>query len=111
MSKAAVEHLHAQTVVEKELVIALLDEIETTDGEDDLMVVVVGVDEVGRGAAMGLLVGDALHNPLWFHALAPRRGVLWVVEVRLVDGEDDAADTGNRLELLRSGRRPAAAVI
>ena len=111
MSKATVEHLHAQMVVEKELVIALLDEIETTNGEDDLMVVVVGVDEVGRGAAMELLVGDTLHNPLWFHAVAPRRGVLLVIEVRLVDGEDDAADRGNRLELLRSGRRPAAAVI
>ena len=111
MSKVVVEHLHAQMVIEKELVIALLDEIETTDGEDDLMVVVVGVDEVGRSAGMGLLIGDTLHNPLWFHVVAPRRGVLWVVEVRLVDGEDDATDMGNRLELLRSGRRPAAAVI
>ena len=37
MSKAAVERLHAQMVVEKELVIAFLDEIETTGGEDDFM--------------------------------------------------------------------------
>ena len=74
MSKAAVKHLHVQMVVEKELVIALLDEIETTDGENDLMVVVVGVDEVGRGAAMVLLVGDTLHNPLWFHVVVPPPG-------------------------------------
>lgn len=111
MSKAAVEHLHSQTVVEEDLVVALLDEIETSDGEHNLTMVVVGVDEVRRGAALSLLVGNALDNPLWFDAVAAVRGVPRVVEVGLVDGEDEAADARNGLELLRSGQSPAAAII
>ena len=111
MNIAPVEHLHTQAVVKEELVVALLDEIETPDGQHDLMVVVVGVDEVGRGVALGLLVGDTLHNPLWFHPVPPWWGVLWVVEVGFVDSQDEAADARNGLELLRGGQRPAAAII
>lgn len=107
----AVEHLHTEAVVEEELVVALLDEVEAADGEDDLAVVVVGVDEVGRGAAMGLLVGDAFDDPVGVEAVASVWGELRVAEIGLVDGEDEAADVGDGGELVVGGAGPGGAVV
>ena len=38
----------------------VIDKVEAANSEDDLAVVTVGVDELGRGAAISLLVGDVL---------------------------------------------------
>lgn len=96
---AAVEHLHSELVVEQQLVVALLDQIEPADGEDDVAVLVVQVDEVGRGSAEGLLVAHALH-----HALGG-------AEIGLVDGQDQAAEAGDGVELVGGGQGPAVGVV
>jgi hypothetical protein len=41
-----VKHPHAQTVVHQDLVVTLFGEIQSADGQHDLMVLVVAVDEV-----------------------------------------------------------------
>lgn len=83
---AAIEHLHAQAVIKKELVVALLGKVEAADGEDDLAVIVIEVNDVGRGVTLSLLVGDALDKPIGIETVAAGGGELGAAEIRLVDG-------------------------
>ncbi|KAL0925804.1 hypothetical protein M5K25_004174 [Dendrobium thyrsiflorum] len=83
------------------LVIALADEVETTDSENDLSVIVIGVDEVGRASALGLVVVDALDEPARVQVIAARRGEAGVGDIVLVDGEDDSAYAGYWFEVRR----------
>lgn len=111
VDEATVEHLAAKAVVQEDLVVALADEVEAADGEDDLLVVVVNVDEVGGAAAQGLVVVDELGDPGLVHAVAAGGCESGLGEVVLVDGEDRTAHAGHRLELVGSGRRPRLAVV
>lgn len=108
---AAVEHLHTQLVVQKKFVVALFGEIKAADGEDDLAAFAVAVNEVRWRMTMGLLVGDALDDPVRVESVAAGGGELGVAEVRFVDGEDEAADAGHRLELLRCSQSPGGAIV
>lgn len=99
-----VEHLHAEAVVEEDLVVAVADEVEAADGEDDLLVGAVGVDEVGRGAAGGLGVVDALGDGGGVEAVeGGGGGEAGAGEVVLVDGEDGSAEAGDGGEVVRGG--------
>lgn len=98
---AAVKHLLSQVIVQKKLVVTLFGKIKAADGEHDLAVVVVAINEVRGRVTKGLLVGEALDNPVRVESVAAGGGELGVAEIRLVDGEDEAADAGHALELLR----------
>lgn len=73
--------------------------------------VMVDVDDVGRGLAEGLLVGDALDDPVGLKAVAAGGGELRMAEIGLVHREDEAADAGDGLELVRGRGGPRGAVI
>ena len=66
----------------------------------------VAVDQVQRRMALGLLVGDALDDPVWVEPVLAQGLPLRVSEVRFVDGEDYATDTWNKVELVRRCCRP-----
>ena len=53
----------------------------------------VGVDEVGRGSAVGLVIGDALDEVVGVEAGAVGLREEGSAEVGLIDGDDDAAKT------------------
>lgn len=72
---------------------------------------VVGVDEVGRGVAEGLLVGEAFDDPLRVEAVAAGGGELGAAEVVFVDGEDEAAEAGYGFEFGGGGGRPGGTVV
>lgn len=107
----AVEHLHPQPVIEQHSVVVLIHQIHTADGEDDLAVVVVGVDQVGRSVAEGLLVVGALHHPFRVDPVAGGGGEPGAAGVRVVDGQDGAADAGDGVELVGGGDGPRGAVV
>ena len=66
----------------------------------------VAVDQVRQRVALGLLVGDALDDPVRVE-LVPARGLpLRVSEVRFVDGEDYVTDTWDGVELIKHCCRP-----
>lgn len=111
MDEPPVEHLHSQPIVEEDFVIGLAGEVETADGESDLLVVVIGVYEVGRRAAFGEGVGDTLDDVGGVETVAARRGEARVGQVLLVDGEDEAADAGDGLELGGVGGGPGLGVV
>lgn len=97
-----------------DLVVGVAGEVEAADGEDDLLVAVVDVDDVGRAGVADVLVGGALDDAGEVDAGVPaagRRELGGVGEVVLVDGEDDAADSRDGLELPRRRRRPRLAVV
>ena len=66
----------------------------------------VAVDQVQRRMALGLLVGDALDDPVRVEPVLAQGLPLRVSEVRFVDGEDYATDTWNKVELVRRCCRP-----
>lgn len=111
MHVTAVEHLLPQPIVEQQLVIALAEEIEAADGHDDLAIFVIGVDQVGRGVAERVVVGNALDDPIGVEAVAAGGGVLGGEQIGLVDGEDEAAEAGDGGELVGGGGGPALAVV
>lgn len=107
-----VEHLPPEAVVEEHLVVALAGEVESADGEDDLLVLAVDVDEIGRAPSVGdLVVRHALDDVGRIHPVAAGGGILGVGEVLLVDGEDGAADARDGIDLLGGGQRPGLAVV
>lgn len=71
----------------------------------------IGINEVRRRVALGLLVRHALDDPIGVHLVPARGRVLGVSQVVLVGGEDDAADAWHGLELLHGGVRPRGAVV
>lgn len=107
----AVKHLHPEAVIEEDLVVGFLGEVEASDGEDDLAMRVVEVDEVRRHAAKGMVVGGALDDRVGIEAVATGGRVLGAAEVLLVDREYEAADAGDGLELSGSGEGPRVAVV
>lgn len=113
MNVASIEHLLPELVIHEELVVTLLRQVEAAHGQHDLAVVVVGVDEVGRRVALGVLVGGAFDDPVGVEVVAGGGGlgVGWVVEVGFVDGEDEAAEAGDGFELVGGGGGPGGAVV
>lgn len=91
-------YLHSEAVVEEKLVIRFFYEVWTANCEYDLAVVVVGVDNVWRSAALGILVGDALDEPVRVEMVATGWGELGVADIKFVDGEDDTTDAWNMFE-------------
>lgn len=83
-----------------------MDKIESAYGESDLAVVAVGVDEVRRASAVGLVVGDAFDEPARVHPVPAGRGEARAGKIGLVDGEDDAADAGDGFKVFTGGRGP-----
>ena len=72
----------------------------------------VGVDEVRRRAAERVVVGGAFDDPVGVEAVAAGGLVVgWGAEIGLVDGEDEAAQTGDGLELVGGGGGPRGAVV
>lgn len=112
VDEATIEHLHPQAVVQQQLVVALLHQVQPPDGQHDLAVLVVRVDDVGGRPALGLLVGDALHDPVRVEPVpAPRGRELRVPQIGLVHRQDEPADARRRFELLGGGRGPGGAVV
>lgn len=112
MNVPAAQHLLTQLVVEKDLVVALLGQVQSPDREHDLAVVVVEVDDVRRRPSLGLLVGHSFDDPVRVQVeLSDRRGDFGVSEIGLVDGEDDAADSWDGLELFGCCCCPRGAVV
>lgn len=111
MNKPTIEHLHPQSIIQQQLVITLLHQIKTANGENNLAMVVVDVDYVGRSPTQCLLVSDALDEPLGVGAVAPRGEELGVLKIGFVDGEDQAADSRDGLEIVDSGGGPWDAVV
>ena len=66
----------------------------------------VVVDQIQRRMALGLLVGDALDDPVRVKPVLAQGLPLRVSEVRFVDGEDYATDTWNKVELVGRCCRP-----
>ena len=60
---------------------------------------------------MGLLVRDSFDEPVRVGSVATRGKELGVSEIGLVDSEDDAADSGNGLELVGCGVGPRGAIV
>lgn len=101
-----IEHLHSEPIVEENLVVVLVDEIEAANSEDDLAVVSIGVDDVRRASAVGLVIGNALDEPVGVHAVSGGKGEAGSGEVGLVDGEDGAGDAGDGFKIVGDGRGP-----
>lgn len=110
---AAVEAALAETVVEKERVVGLLDEVEPAEREDDVGVGVIEVEEVGRDAAACVGVGPAAEDAGGVDAVAAGRreeergggG-----EIGFVVGHDEAAHARHGLEVVGGGEAPGGAV-
>ena len=112
MNVPTAEHLLTQFVIEKDLVIALLGQVQAADREYDLTVVVVDVDDVRRRSSLGLLVGHSFDDPIRVQVeLSDRRRDFGVSEIGLVDGEDHAADSWDGLELFGCCCCPRGAVV
>ena len=108
----AIKHLLPKAVIQKELVVALFGEVEAADGEHDLAVLVVGVYEIRRHAALGFRVADTLDDAIGVDAVAAGGLIVGrTAEIGLVDGKDEAAEAGDGLELVGSGGGPRGAVV
>ena len=83
----AVKHLLPQPIIQESLVIALFGQVEASNCQHDL-------------AVLGLLVGDALDDPVWVEPIPAQGLLLQVLEVRFIDGEDYATDTWDKVELI-----------
>lgn len=111
MDVATIELLHTQAIVQKHLVIALHGEIESPNGQHNLAVFVISVNEIRRRVAPRLLVGDALDDPIGVESEPTGRFIMWTAKIRLVDGEDQSAGARDGFELIDGGRRPGGAVV
>ena len=60
-----VKHLLPQPIIQESLVIALFGQVEASNCQHDLVVLLIVVDQVRLHMALGLLVGDALDDPVW----------------------------------------------
>ena len=66
----------------------------------------VTVDQVRQHVALGLLVGDALDDPVRVEPVPARRLPLRVSKVRFIDSEDYVTDTWDAVELVGRCCRP-----
>lgn len=98
---AAMEAALAEAVVEEEGVVGLPGEVEAAEGEDDVGVGVVEVEEVGGDAAAGVGVGAAADDAA---------GVEGVAGVVVVVGHDEAAEARDGGEVVGGGEAPGGAV-
>ena len=73
------------------LIILSFHQVESSNGEDDLTVVMIEVDDVRQRLALGLLVRDSLDEPVQVGSVATGGKELGVSKIRLVDSEDDEA--------------------
>jgi hypothetical protein len=96
-----------------DLVVGVSDEVEAADGEDDLVVSSVDVDDVGRAVCADVGVGGALDDAVGVDVGVSEPGgrELGVGEVVLVDGHDDLADARDGVEVVGGGGRPGVAVV
>ena len=95
-----VKHLLPQPIIQESLVIALFGQVEASNCQHDLVVLLIVVDQVRLHMALGLLVGDALDDPVWVEPIPAQGLLLRVLEVRFIGGEDYATDTWDKVELI-----------
>lgn len=100
-----------EPVVQQELVIALLGQVEASESQHNVTVVVVEVDEVGRASALVVQVILAADDGSGVHAVAAGGGEERVLEVVLVDGEYHAAEARDGLEVDGGCEAPCLAVV
>ena len=111
MNVSAVEFLLPQAVIQQRRVVSLFCEIQASDREDHVGVSFIKVDEVGRSAAAGLIIGLPQDNEACVDAVSVRRSEERSLDVVLVDSHDHAAEAGDRLDLDRRSDRPGLAVV
>lgn len=72
---------------------------------------VIEVKEIRRGPTLGFLIAPTKDYAVRVNPIAPRRFPKRAPEVFLIDSKDVAAQTGNRLKLLSSGKTPGLTVM